>query len=69
MKARLRNGFVVNGRLAKIFADRGIATLIDDNQEVPIKVVETKEQKNINEPVKRTRRTKAQIEADKNREA
>ena len=66
MKARLRNGFIVNGRLAKIFADRGIATLIDDVQEQP-KVAKTTVKEQGDEPVKRVRRTKAQIEADKNK--
>lgn len=66
MRARLKNGFIVNGRLAKIFADRGIATCIDD---LDSKVVDTNEPKEVDEakPVKRVRRTKAQIEADKNK--
>ena len=62
MKAVLKNGFIVNGRLAKIFADRGIATYISDSNEEN-KVVDTNETK----PTKKARRTNAQIEADKNK--
>jgi len=63
MKAKLRNGFVINGRLADIFVSRGIAVEINETEGVDVtKIDVTKETSK-----KRTRRTKAEIEADKNK--
>lgn len=47
MKARLKRGRIIEGRLAEIFVSRGLASEIKD------------------EAPKRKRRTKAEIEADK----
>jgi len=69
MVGRLKNGKIINGRLAEIFVSRGIAVEvkeITDTEES--KEVEVKEATEIiNKPNKRKRRTKAQIKADKNK--
>jgi len=67
MIGRLKNGKIINGRLAEIFVSRGIAVEVKETTE-EAKEVEVKETAAIiNKPIKRVRRTKAQIEADKNK--
>ena len=57
MIGRLKNGKIINGRLAEIFVSRGIAVEVKET-------TDTEETKAV-QPAKRKRRTKEQIEADK----
>jgi len=61
MKAELKSGKIINGRLAKTFVNLGIAVEVkESNTDESKDVVE-----NTTENSKRKRRTKAEIEADK----
>ena len=69
MKARLKKGKVISGRLAKTFANLGLAVKITDedtkidNPEVKAEKLDDTKEQEAQKP-KRKRRTKAQIEAD-----
>lgn len=62
MIAKLKSGKIINGRLADTFVNLGIAvevkTKTDEPKNLDISV-------NLDKQVKRIRRTKAEIEADK----
>lgn len=62
MQGRLKNGKIINGRLAEIFVSRGIAVEVKE-------ITDTEETKEVTEVkpqvTKRKRRTKAEIKADK----
>jgi len=66
MRAILKSGKIINGRLAEIFASRGIAREIKEEEVTEVKDIEvTDETKEVIEKPKRVRRTKEQINADK----
>ena len=61
MIARFKSGKIINGRLAKFFVSRGIAVEVKEK-------TDTEESKEVAQnTIKRKRRTKAEIEADKNK--
>ena len=68
MKAILKSGKIINGRLAEIFASRGIAREIKEKEVAEIKDtenIEVAEITKVKDKSKRVRRTKEQIKADK----
>ena len=63
MKGRLRNGKIINGRLAELFVSRGIAVEVKEAE--TDKPIVTNDTAVVKESPKRKRRTKAEIEDDK----